>query len=203
MNRIKVNRKRRRSPQNHGTPDAHKTFPDDTYNPNIINEGFEYTDQRYHYIGTLLARDDSLHLSQLSGSTLRASALIVSKFSGIALLMLWAVNSAGGLNAQSTLIVNCSDVGTSQLLTVCENIVQMVLEVVDRDLVTYEGYRQHDLFYELTDLVIGMKQQIQSFLSTKVGVSKAHQWATGMQNMFARPEPSLAMHLGRSLINIF
>lgn len=127
----------------------------------------------------------------------------MSKCSGIALLMLWAVNYAGGLNVQSTPIVNCSDVDTSQLLTVCENIVQMVLEAVDRDLVTYEGHRQHDLFYELTDLVIGMKQQIQSFLSTKVGVSKAHQLATGMQNMFARTEFSLAMHLGKSLINIF
>jgi len=65
------------------------------------------------------------------------------------------------------------------------------------------GHKPQDLFYELTESLIRLKPMIQSLFSTEVGFSKAYQRSKGLQAIFERPKPRLAVQLGNNLTEVY
>lgn len=144
-------------------------------------------DDRTNFMSDLLNKCPWLHFSRL-GSIFRASTKILST-EKVAFLLIWNVNGLRH-SVQIVPIINCATLSHSSLKNVCETVTKSVRLQCKEHMASTIGDSVADdelhIFYDLTKLMIDLKNHIASELSRHL-----NQLSITQQNLSASLEKSL------------
>jgi hypothetical protein len=162
-------------------------------------------DPKYEPFHQLIELDDGLHFTHLNGDILRESTTVVCKMSGVVCLLLWSVLLDGSYTIISVPIIDCSGHRRSHVLSHCQWLAEHIHHHVEEEL-TIERKEQcshHDIFSYLTILIIRMKPEATSLLSSKFGSSMYHRRSVAVKKRFHSIKPCLDIELGSTMVDFF